>query len=246
MNCMSARDSRASPPFSTTKRAPDNFEAAASKSISPSASPISKCSLRLEPLGENPRFRRPSGATPAYWSFSSQTVRNASEAPAGWESRRAPPQAALCAVFSARPPIPASAPLIAATSAFSVSAAVAASLRASGLPDLLRRGVAALLRFLQVADRRAAAVVHRDQVGGAGRQAPAREAGIEGRRVVSYRLDVVHGCSVPFGVAPIPRAAYQIVARRQKLPRPAQPKSSPLCALESPFGAYPQGPAEGC
>ena len=37
---------RASPPFSTTKRAPDNF-AAVSKSIIPSASPSSKCCFGL-------------------------------------------------------------------------------------------------------------------------------------------------------------------------------------------------------
>ena len=50
MNCMSARSSRASAPFSTTKRAPESF-AAASKSIRPSASPISKCSFGLKPSG---------------------------------------------------------------------------------------------------------------------------------------------------------------------------------------------------
>ena len=43
MNEASARSSRASAPVSTTKRAPDSF-AARSKSISPSASPSSKCS----------------------------------------------------------------------------------------------------------------------------------------------------------------------------------------------------------
>ena len=47
MNAPSARSSRASAPFSTTKRAPEIF-AAVSKSIRPSASPISKCCLRLE------------------------------------------------------------------------------------------------------------------------------------------------------------------------------------------------------
>ena len=50
MNCSSARSSRASAPLSTTKRAPDSF-AAASKSISPSASPMSKCSFGLKPSG---------------------------------------------------------------------------------------------------------------------------------------------------------------------------------------------------
>ena len=44
MNWPSARSSRASWPFSTVKREPDNF-AARSKSIMPSASPISKCSF---------------------------------------------------------------------------------------------------------------------------------------------------------------------------------------------------------
>ena len=46
MNWPSARSSRASPPLSTTKREPDSF-AAVSKSIRPSASPISKCCLAL-------------------------------------------------------------------------------------------------------------------------------------------------------------------------------------------------------
>src|SRR5271166_937950 len=50
MNCSSARESRASAPFSTTKRAPDSF-AAASKSMRPSAAPISKCSFGLNPSG---------------------------------------------------------------------------------------------------------------------------------------------------------------------------------------------------
>ena len=44
MNWPSARSSRASWPFSTVKRAPESF-AARSKSIRPSASPISKCSF---------------------------------------------------------------------------------------------------------------------------------------------------------------------------------------------------------
>src|SRR5208337_4612417 len=48
MNCSSARERRASAPFSTTKRAPESF-AAASKSISPRASPISKCSFGVNP-----------------------------------------------------------------------------------------------------------------------------------------------------------------------------------------------------
>ena len=51
MNCSSARSSRASAPFNTTKRAPDSF-AAASKSMSPSASPISKCSFGVKPSGK--------------------------------------------------------------------------------------------------------------------------------------------------------------------------------------------------
>ncbi len=49
MKAPSARSSRASAPFSTTKRAPEIF-AAVAKSISPSASPISKCCLRLVKL----------------------------------------------------------------------------------------------------------------------------------------------------------------------------------------------------
>jgi hypothetical protein len=44
MNCPSARSSRANCPVSTVKRLPDS-RAARSKSISPSNSPISKCSL---------------------------------------------------------------------------------------------------------------------------------------------------------------------------------------------------------
>ena len=47
MNWPSARSSRASGPRSTTKRAPAIF-AAVAKSIMPSASPSSKCCLRLE------------------------------------------------------------------------------------------------------------------------------------------------------------------------------------------------------
>ena len=42
MNCAIARSSRASAPFSTTKREPDNF-AARAKSIWPSFSPIASC-----------------------------------------------------------------------------------------------------------------------------------------------------------------------------------------------------------
>ena len=51
MNCSSARESRANAPFSTTNRAPDSF-AAASKSIRPKASPISKCSFGVNPNGK--------------------------------------------------------------------------------------------------------------------------------------------------------------------------------------------------
>ena len=51
MNCSSARESRANAPFNTTNRAPDSF-AAASKSIRPKASPISKCSFGVNPSGK--------------------------------------------------------------------------------------------------------------------------------------------------------------------------------------------------
>ena len=51
MNCSSAREAAPARPSSTTKRAPDSF-AAASKSMRPSASPISKCSLGLNPSGK--------------------------------------------------------------------------------------------------------------------------------------------------------------------------------------------------
>ena len=58
--------------------------------------------------------------------------------------------------------------------------------------DLLRGRVPPLLRLLQVRDRRAAAIVERQQLGGAGRQAAAREPRVESGGIVADGPDVVH------------------------------------------------------
>ena len=82
MNWPSARSSRASWPFSTTKREPDSF-AAVSKSIRPSASPISKCSFGAS------RALRGSPTRARSRRCRARRRRPARRRAAGWGSRRA-------------------------------------------------------------------------------------------------------------------------------------------------------------
>ncbi len=58
--------------------------------------------------------------------------------------------------------------------------------------DLLRGGVAPLLRPLQFGDRGAAALVERDQPVGAGRQAAPRQPFVERFGIVADRSDIMH------------------------------------------------------
>jgi hypothetical protein len=131
MNWPIARLRRATPEFSTTKREPESF-AAVSKSIWPSASPSSKCSLSwLKPNSRPPVF---SGASP----LTDFTTLPCSSAPSGTSSLGMLGIAASCrssaslAAFSSASSA-GCVSLRAATSAFSVSAS-ATSLAAIALP----------------------------------------------------------------------------------------------------------------
>ena len=115
MNWPSARSSRASAPRRITKREPDIF-AARSKSIRPSASPISKCSLGLKPsskVGRVPMTRASTLSCSSAPSGTSSSGRLGSSSSATSSASTAAVSAAAAPSVSA---------LISATRAFSSSA----------------------------------------------------------------------------------------------------------------------------
>ena len=218
MNCSSARDSRASAPFRTTNRAPDSF-AAASKSIRPSASPISKCSFGVKPSGK-------SGGAPwrrtSTLSFSSLPSGTSSNGRLGISAQRFLERRVRLALgrleighgrLQARD---------LGLEVFGRLRVLARHRRA----DLLRCGVAPLLGALQVEDRGASALVERDQRFGARRQAAPRRAHASKAWGLS-RMARISCMKSPEGKRPAQRPAAQHVeseARHyQNAARQAQP-----------------------
>ena len=183
MNWPSARSSRASPPFSTTKREPDSF-AAVSKSIMPRASPISKCCFaRREVLRVADavalhvavsRRRRP--GTSSFGRFGMAARASSSAFSASRSS------CSSCGRLSFRR----------ATSAIS-SCARASSFVALAWPISFESALRRLEGGLQGGDRGLAAVVEGDQRARTAAPAPLAQALVEPAGIVADGTDVMHG-----------------------------------------------------
>ena len=184
MNCSSARSSRASAPFSTTNRAPDIF-AAASKSMRPSASPISKCSLGLKPsgnVGALPCWRSSTLSFSSLPSGVSSSGRLGIAAKLRFERPRRLPLRRLQLRHRRLEPGDLGAIVVGRDN-------ILARHRHA---DLLRNGVAPLLRGLERQDRRPALFVQRNQLFRAWAQPAATQALVKSFRVLADRSDIVH------------------------------------------------------
>jgi hypothetical protein len=220
MNWPSARSSRASPPFSTTKREPESF-AAASKSMRPSASPSSKCSF-----AEFSRFGSPQRRTSKF-ALSSPTGGASGGSPSGGTlgmTARASSSSLESPLSSSSPALSASFRL--ATSAISACAR-ASSFCALAWPISLEAALPAGLRFLQAGDRGAAALVERDQLLGLRLSPAVLERAVEPLRILANPSDVEHvPCPVSEASAGVAKWKRGSSPRRERASRSVQAAAS--------------------
>ena len=189
MNCISARSSRASAPFSTTKRAPDSF-AAVSKSIRPERFADLEMLARLEAVGKcgGAPWRRTS--TLSCSSLPSGTSASGRLGIAASSRSSAAAAAFSCASISGI------ATLSRPTSCLSVSAS-AASLRPIAAPisfeAALRRSCAFCNSRIAARRRSSSAISAAD----AGLKPATRQTLVESAGIVANGLDVVHEITQP-------------------------------------------------
>ena len=209
MNWPSARSSRASWPFSTVKRAPDSF-AARSKSIRPSASPISKCSFTQFGRGAT----RPTLRTSTLSCSSAPTGTSSS----GTLGSTASTSSSALSLSRSACSAPARNALISLTSSFSRSASAMSLLRMA-LPISLE---AALRRSCLVCNsprwaRRASSFAEHIIDGRARlflRPLTLHQRVDEGLRVLANPFDVEHGRESNLSVEGISAAAHAGRGRR--------------------------------
>ena len=217
MNCISARSSRASAPLSTTKRAPESFAAVVEIHQAERLADLEML-LRLEAVGKAAAARR--GGAPR--RCRSRPCRRARRRAAGWGWRRVRSS-------SARAGAPSPPPRVSGIAAFSRATSSLKRLGGGGVlarhrrADLLRGGVAALLRLLQFEDRGAPRIVERDQQFGARRQPAARQR--LRQTLPDCRESLLISCmNSPDGATP---AAQQPVAEDVEARGPPLPERRP-------------------